>query len=640
MVVSHTSPSEVERYFWSGHVGRHMLPSVREPVLGPEAPWKKRFFAPRIGVKLARRSPDRALVTSNKSGRVELYAHNLVSGTVHQLTNRPSGTPFGYLSDDGQHVYYLDDEKGNETGHFVRIPFGHPEAPPQDLTPNLPKYSTFECFVDGHSSRFGFTLPSPEGFDTYLLSISSEGPIGTPRRIHRSPKLSGGPLLSADGALAVVASCEREGGLDFGMISFDSSTGRKVTELSVASSSVEPVVFSPVRGDPRVLATSTESGPRRPLIWDSSTGRRTELKVGALEGDIEPLEWSPDAGQILLSQLSQASQRLYLYDLSRSTALRLDHPSGTFDSACFRGSEILLRWQNSTNPPQLIALEPARGATRVLIPSEAVPNGRAWTSVTFPSSDGQEIQGWVAVPEGKGPFPTILETHGGPTYVEREVFSPSSQMWLDHGFAFASINYRGSTTFGKEFEKKIHGDLGHWEVEDMVAARTWLVRNGVALPDAIFLTGWSYGGYLTLQAMGVKPDLWAGGMGGVVVADWVTQFEDESESLRGYDLALFGGPPSEKRESYERASPIAYLETVSRPILIIQGRNDSRDPPRQVELYEAKAHALGKEVRVEWFDSGHVGASVDVGLAVAHHEIMLRFVYGILNRSGVASPRS
>ena len=617
-----------------------MPPSVREPSLGAAAPWKKRFFVPRIVVKVARRAPDRALVTSNKSGKFELYSHDLTRGTDQQLTNRPFGTSFGYLSDDGQHVYYLDDEKGNETGHFVRIPFGHPEASPEDLTPTLPKYSTSDCFVDGHSSRFGFTLPGPEGFDSYLVSISDGGPIGSPRRLHRSPKLSGGPLLSADGTRAIVASCERQGGLDFGMISFDVSTGERIAELSLPSSSVEPIAFSPVDGDPRVLATNTESGPRRPLIWDSTSGRRVDLDVGSLGGDIEPLEWSSDAGRVVLSQLSRASQRLYLYDLNRSTVIQLEHPAGTFDSACFRGREILFRWQNSTSPPQLIALDLARGATRAVIPSEEVPKGRAWTSVTFPSSDGQEIQGWVAVPEGKAPFPTILETHGGPTFVQQEVFSPSSQMWLDHGFAYASINYRGSTTFGKEFEKKIYGDLGHWEVEDMVAARDWLVRNGIARADAIFLTGWSYGGFLTLQAMGVRPDLWSGGMGGVVVADWATQFEDESENLRGYDLALFGGTPSEKREAYARASPISYLEKVSGPILIIQGRNDSRDPPRQVELYEAKARALGRDVRVQWFDSGHSGDRVDVGLSVAHHEMMLRFVYEVLNRRAMTPPQS
>lgn len=609
-----------------------MLPSVGRPILGPEAPWKKRFRVPRITVSVARGAPDRVLLSSNRSGKFELYAHDLTSGTARQLTNRPSGTFFGSISDDGRHVFYLNDSQGNETGHFVRIPFGPPETPPQDLTPGLPDYSTFECFADGRSTQFGFTLPGSEGFDSYLVSMAAQGPGRDPRRIHRSPKLAGGPMLSADGTRAVVATCEKQGGLDFGVISFDCATGQRMRELSLASSSVEPVAFSPLEGDSRLLATSTESGPRRPIIWDASAGDRVDLEVGSMEGDIEPLAWSPDARRVLLSQLSRATQRLYLYDLQESSVLRFDHPAGSFDSACFRGSEILLRWQKSTTAPQLIAIEPTRGSTRILIQEEESPKGRAWSSVMFRSSDGEEVQGWVALPEGTGPFPTILETHGGPTAVQRDTFSPSSQMWLDHGFAYATINYRGSTTFGKEFEKKIYGDLGHWEVEDMMAARDWLVQTGVARSDAIFLTGWSYGGYLTLQAMGLKPGVWAGGMGGVVVADWITQFEDESETLRGYDLALFGGPPSEKRASYEKASPIFYLENVTAPILIIQGRNDTRDPPRQVELYETKARALGKEVRVEWFDTGHTGPFVDVGLSVAQHETMLRFAYEVMSR--------
>ncbi len=224
----------------------------------------------------------------------------------------------------------------------------------------------------------------------------------------------------------------------------------------------------------------------------------------------------------------------------------------------------------------------------------------------------------------------ILETHGGPTGVELNTFSPGSQAWLDHGFAYCTINYRGSTTFGRDFERKIWGDLGHWEVEDMVAARKYLIDHGVAMPDAIFLTGWSYGGYLTLQALGTYPDLWAGGMGGVVVADWVSQYEDENEVLRGYDVSLFGGTLEEKREQYVRSSPITYLERLKAPVLIIQGRNDTRDPPRQVELYESKARALDRPVEVHWFDTGHAGSFMDVELAIAHQELMLSFAYRVL----------
>ena len=68
----------------------------------------------------------------------------------------------------------------------------------------------------------------------------------------------------------------------------------------------------------------------------------------------------------------------------------------------------------------------------------------------------------------------------------------------------------GPITFGKDFQKTIQGNLGGPEVEDMLHARHWLVEQGIAKPNEIFLTGWSYGGYLTLQALGKHPELWAG----------------------------------------------------------------------------------------------------------------------------------
>jgi dipeptidyl aminopeptidase/acylaminoacyl peptidase len=234
------------------------------------------------------------------------------------------------------------------------------------------------------------------------------------------------------------------------------------------------------------------------------------------------------------------------------------------------------------------------------------------------------------VPDGSGPFPTILETHGGPDSAITDSYAPNSQMWLDHGFAFLSINYRGSTTFGKRFEEQIWHDLGHWEVEDIAAARDWLIDQGIAIPDAILLTGWSYGGYLTLQALGTKPELWAGGMAGIAIADWAVQYEDTADMLRGYQEALFGGTPAQQPARYAASSPITYAEQVRAPVLIIQGRNDTRTPARPIEMYEAKMKRLGKTISVHWFETGHLGSFAQTDLAIQHQEMMLRFAYSVL----------
>ena len=106
------------------------------------------------------------------------------------------------------------------------------------------------------------------------------------------------------------------------------------------------------------------------------------------------------------------------------------------------------------------------------------------------------------------------------------------------------------------------------------------------------------------------------------------QYEDSSDALKGYEVALFGGTPQEKAEQYRISSPITYAENVKAPILIIQGRNDTRTPARPIEVYEQKLKDLGRSVEVHWFDAGHWGAGVEHD--IQHCEIMLRFAYRVL----------
>lgn len=110
----------------------------------------------------------------------------------------------------------------------------------------------------------------------------------------------------------------------------------------------------------------------------------------------------------------------------------------------------------------------------------------------------------------------------------------------------------------------------------MVAACQWLVEQGIADPAAILLHGASYGGYLTLWGLGKRPDLWAGGLVLVPGTDWLVSYEDSSEALKGAMRAWFGGTPDQKREEYIASSPTTYVAQVQAPVLIIQGRHDTR----------------------------------------------------------------
>jgi len=117
-------------------------------------------------------------------------------------------------------------------------------------------------------------------------------------------------------------------------------------------------------------------------------------------------------------------------------------------------------------------------------------------------------------------------------------------------------------------------------------------------------------------------------------------YEGSSETLRGYCSAMFGGTPAEKLAQYAASSPIADVARVEAPLLIIQGRNDTRTPAWPVEIYTDRLRALGKSVDFEWFETGHIGGLADVDLGIAHQERMLRFAQDWLDGSLPAAPAS
>jgi acetyl esterase/lipase len=586
---------------------------IKKPQTENNALWKQRYRVKELRrPQIARRMPSRGLVVSSASGTGQ------------------EGTFSGYLSPDGSSVYYLHDEGGSERGHYVRLPWeGGAE---QDLTPDMPPYSAlYRCAVSEDGALFAFAPTEANGFPLYGLDLHPDETAGTPRELYRSPKFIDDAALSFHGEIAVVATTAYAEARQYSLLAFETATSQRIGEVSdLPTGSVRAVMFSPLAGDLRLLCTTDRSGFTRPLIWHCRSGERKDIALENITGDVESLDWSRDGRRLLLRQVLRARGQFYTYDLETGTLTRLEHPHGTYTNVQFGPEgQIVAGWTDSTHSRQIGALNIATGSWReMLLPEEEAPSARPLTSISFRSSDGVEVQGWLGLPDGPGPFPTILDLHGGPHVVKTDVYDPDAQSWLDHGYAYLSINYRGSTTFGREFKEKIWGDLGHWEVEDMVAARDWLVREGMSQPDAILVTGVSGGGYLTLMALGKYPGLWAGGMALLASADFTSEFYEGTDWTRGFLTAMMGGTPAEKPAQYVASSPITYAEHVVAPLLVIQGRNDLRCPPRQMELYAEKMQTLGKPFEIEWFDAGHSGAADEQW--IAFQERLLRFAYRIL----------
>jgi dienelactone hydrolase len=652
----------LQRFFRRDHphsAGRHNDAKLHALRFDADAPWKQRFHTPALlWTQLAAANKTRGILASTLSGSAQIYAWDVPSGALRQVTQHEGGLITAYLSADGRFIYYLEDTQGNEMGHFVRVPFAGGNT--EDITPNLPPYAFFGVQGSRASNLLAIIAFNQDGFMLYGLDIGPDGSPSPARLVHQEPSMiraayfSPG-FVSADGALVALGSSKRSGTLDFSLLVVDAHTGESIGELFQERQSIEPIAFSPLAGDERLLASSNESGDKRPFIWQPRAAERTPLALATLEGDVEPLDWSDDGQQILLCQSWQAEQNLYLYELASAALNPLQSLGGSLGyvdtlgrKAYFGpGEEVFAEWTDSTHPSRVIALSRTSGArTHTVLPAAEAPAGHPWRSVRFPSSDGQMVQGWLAVPDGRGPFPAIIQLHGGMATLQRDTFTPASQAWLDAGFAFLSVNFRGSSTFGRAFERQVWGDLGHWEIEDVVAARTFLIEQGVATASQIFLTGASFGGYLTLLGIGKYPELWAGGMAEAPVVGLETLYETARGAMRSVQMSFLGGTPEEQPERYKASSAMTYIEQVRAPVLILSGRNDLRSPAGPIERYEQQMKADGKAIEVVWFDTGHIGAALQPDVGVTYQEYALRFAARALGhplpyggRSGPTSGR-
>ena len=119
-------------------------------------------------------------------------------------------------------------------------------------------------------------------------------------------------------------------------------------------------------------------------------------------------------------------------------------------------------------------------------------------------------------------------------------------------------------------------------MQDEVYATKFLVATGYVNPKKIGIAGGSYGGYMTLMAVGKTPDVWAAGVEEYGIINWFTMLQHEDALLQEYEKSLLGDPQKD-RKIYEADSPITYIHAVKAPLLVLQGENDPRVPKEEAQ---------------------------------------------------------
>ncbi len=568
---------------------------MTEPMTEPR--WKRRYRAPSLTLpNWAIGNPDHLVYASNVSGSWQVHAWDRSGEGHRQVTAHPTGVVRGAATPDGEGVLWFDDSRGDEIGVWRLQPFRGGEVVP--LVPDAePAWSAGLALAD--DGRVALGLASRVGFSVRV------GRVGEPTaELYRHEQTVDVADMSRDGRLLVVHHAEHGDNLHPALRAFDLERGEAVADLWDGQGySLIASRFSPVRGDGRLALLHERGGVLRPALWDPGGGERTDLEVD-LPGTVEVADWWPDGSALLLVHTHLGRDELYRLGLGDGRLERLDHPAGSIAAARVRpDGEVWFRWSSGAAAPEVRAVGREEPVLRA--PGAPAPGGQPYRSWSFANRHGDRVHGFLALPAGRGPHPTVVLVHGGPTHHDADTWSPQVQALVDHGWAVALVNYRGSTGYGKAWQDALEGNPGRPEVEDVVAGRDDLTARGIADPGRVMIAGASWGGYVTLLAIGTAPEGWRAAVAVVPVADYLAAYADESEGLQAFDRSLFGGSPEEKPELYRERSPITYVEQVRTPVLLMVGDNDTRCPLRQVLNYAKRLGELGRPFELDRFDAGH-----------------------------------
>ncbi len=235
------------------------------------------------------------------------------------------------------------------------------------------------------------------------------------------------------------------------------------------------------------------------------------------------------------------------------------------------------------------------------------------------SRDGLNLVSYLSLPPGTDPdndgipnepVPLILDVHGGPWARDGWGLNSTHQWLANRGYAVLSVNYRGSTGFGKEFINAANGEWSGKMHDDLIDAVNWAVDQKIAQRDKIAIMGGSYGGYATLVGLTYTPEVFACGVDIVGPSSLVTLLENVPEYWMPFmpvmKVRVGDVDTEEGRGELLKRSPLTLVDKIKKPLLIAQGANDPR--VKQLEADQIVKAMTDKNIPVTYVlfpDEGH-----------------------------------
>jgi dipeptidyl aminopeptidase/acylaminoacyl peptidase len=374
-------------------------------------------------------------------------------------------------------------------------------------------------------------------------------------------------------------------------------------------------------GDTLYMVDSRGRDKAALVALDMATRKSTVLAEDG-EADIVAAEFEPTSRRPLAAYA--VKDRIRWHAIAPSAAKVLEMLAGygpgdpEFVSRSLDNRTVTAFLERDAASGEYVLIDHAAGVVRPLYtqrPALAQVRLRPLEPVVIEARDGLKLNGYLTMPAQTEPaaaqkLPMVLLIHGGPYWRDSWGFNSTHQWLASRGYAVLSVNYRGSTGFGKAFVTAANHEWGGKMHDDLIDAVQWAIGRGFADPKRIGFYGGSYGGYSALMAATKTPEVFACIVDLFGISNLIT-FMATIPPYWGPWFSIWknrlGDPATEEGRAFLRdRSPLNHMERATRPILIAQGMRDVRVVPAESEQMVKALEANHIPVTYVTFpDEGH-----------------------------------